>query len=97
MVLETDDVFSQGVKSPECMKILFNCFQNLKTEMKSIKEIPLAAKDWQIKGTQQLNDMKKSINFINKKFKDFEKILKEKDEEIKLLEKENNYLNKRLD
>ena len=39
MVLETDDVFSQGVKSPECMKILFNCFQNLKTEMKSIKKM----------------------------------------------------------
>ena len=97
MALETDDVFSQGVKLPECMKILFNCFQNLETEMKSIKEISLAAKDWQIKGTQQLNDMKKAINFIDRKFKDFEKVLKEKDEEIKLLEKESNYLNKRLD
>ena len=41
--------------------------------------------------------MKKAINFIYRKFKDFEKVLKEKDEEIKLLEKESNYLNKRLD
>ena len=41
--------------------------------------------------------MNKAINFINEKFKDFEKFLKEKDEEIKILEKENNYLNKRLD
>ena len=65
--------------------------------MKSIKEIYLAAKDWQIKGTEQLNDMNKAINFINEKFEDFEKPLKEKDEEIKLLEKENNYLNKKFD
>ena len=25
--LETDDVFSQGLKSPECVKMLFNCFK----------------------------------------------------------------------
>ena len=79
------------------MKILFNCLQNLETKMKSIKEIYLPAKDWQIKGNEQLNDMNKAINLINEKFEDFEKALKEKDEEIKLLEKENNYLNKRLD
>ena len=49
--LETDDVFSQGLKSPECVKILLNYLQNLETEMKIIKEISLAAKDWQIKST----------------------------------------------
>ena len=97
MGLETDDAFSQGLKSPECVKILFNCLQNLETEMKSIKEISLAAKDWQIKRIEELNDMSKAINFINKKFEDFEKTLKEKEEEIKLLEKVNNYLNKRLE
>ena len=97
MGLETDDVFSQGLKSPECVKILFNCLQNLETEIKSIKEISLAAKDWQIKGTEQLNNMNKAINFINEKFEEFEKKLKKKEEEIKLLKKENSYLNKKLD
>ena len=96
MGLQTDDVFSQEIKSPECVKIFSNCLQNLETEMKSIKQISLAAKDWQIKGTEQFNDMNKAINFINEKFEDFEKTLKEKEEEIKLLEKGNNYLNKRL-
>ena len=71
--------------------------QNLETEMKSIKEISLASKDWQIKGTEQLNNMNKAFNFINEKSENFGKILKEKEEEIKLLEKGNNYLNKRLD
>ena len=44
--LETDDVFSQRLKSPEYVKILFNFLQDIETEMKSIKEISLAAKDW---------------------------------------------------
>ena len=91
------DVFSQGLKSAECVKILFNCLQNLETEMMIVKEISLAAKDWQIKGTEQLNDMNKAINFINEKFEDFEKTFKQKEDEIKCLEKENNYLNKRYD
>ena len=55
--------------------------------MKSIKEISLAAKDWQIKGTEQLNDMNKAINFINKKFEEFKKYLKKKEEKIKLKKK----------
>ena len=55
--------------------------------MKSIKEISLAAKDWQIKGTEQLNDMNKAINFIYKKFEEFEKYLKKKEEKIKLKKK----------
>ena len=94
--LETD-VFSHGLKSLDCVKILFNFLQKLEKEMKSTKEISLAAEGWQIKGTEQLNDINKAINFINKKFKDFEKDLKKKDDEIKLFEKENNYLNKRLE
>ena len=52
MGLDNDDVFAQGLKSPECVKLLLNCFQNLESEMKNVKDISLAAKDWQIKGTE---------------------------------------------
>ena len=41
--------------------------------------------------------MNKAVNFIDKKFEEFEKDLKKKVEEIKLFKKENSYLNKRLD
>ena len=85
MELETDDVFSQGLKSPECLKILFNSLQSLETEMKSIKEISLTAKNCQVKGNEQLNDMNKAISFINEKFEEFEKDLKKKEEGIKLI------------
>ena len=64
MGLETN-IFSQGRKSPECVKILFKYLENVETGMKSIKERSLAAKDWQIKETEQLNDIKKGTIFIN--------------------------------
>ena len=78
MGLETDDFFSQRLKSPECVKILLKCLQNLETETKRLKEISLAAKDWQIKNNEQLNDINKAINFMNGKFEEFEKDLKKK-------------------
>ena len=44
MGLDNDDVFAQGLKSPQCVKLLFHCLQNLETEMKNVKEISLTAK-----------------------------------------------------
>ena len=65
MGLDKDDVFAQGLKSPECVKLLFNCLQNLETEMKNVKELSFAAEEWQIKGTEQLNEINSVITFIN--------------------------------
>ena len=58
MGLDKDDIFAQGLKSLECVKLLFNCFQNLETGIKNVKEISLAAKEKQIKGTGQFKDFK---------------------------------------
>ena len=63
MGLDKDDVFAQGLKSPDCVKLIFNCVQNLETEIKNVKEISLAAKDGQIKDTEQLNEMNSAITF----------------------------------
>ena len=41
--------------------------------MKNVKVISLAAKEWQIKGTEQLKNMNSAITFVNKKFLEFEK------------------------
>ena len=97
MGLEKDDVFAQGLKPPECVKLLLNCLQNLETEMKNVKEISLTAKEWQIKGNEQLNDMNSAKTFINEKFVEFEKEIKNNNEEIRSLKKENSYLTKRLE
>ena len=62
-----------------------------------MKEISLAAKEWQIKGTEQINEKNSAITFINEKFVEFEKEIKNNNEEIKSLRKENSYLTKRLE
>ena len=63
----------QGLKSPECVKLLFHCLRNLETEMKHVKEISVAAKASKIKGTEQINEMNSAITFINEKFFEFKK------------------------
>ena len=65
MGLDRDDVFAQDLKSPECVKLLFNRLQKLETKMKNVKEISFSAKEWPIKGTEQLNEMNLAIIFIN--------------------------------
>ena len=51
MGLDKDDLFAQGLKSPEYVKLPFNCLLNLEAEIKNMKQISLAAKEWHIKGT----------------------------------------------
>ena len=83
MTLHRDDV-AQDAKSPECVKLLFNCLHNLETETKNTKEISLAAKEWQIKGTKQLSEMNSAITFILEKIAEFEKEIKNNNKEIKV-------------
>ena len=96
MTLDKDDV-AQDVKSPECVKLQFNCLQNLEIETKTIREISLAAKEWKIKGNKQLNEMNSAITFIIEKIAEFENEIKNYNKEIKSLRKENSYLTKRLE
>ena len=56
MRLDKDDVFAQGLKSPECVKLLFKCLQNLETEHMNQKIKP---KD--IDRSHRLGNPKKSI------------------------------------
>ena len=56
MRLDKDDVFAQGLKSPECVKLLFKCLQNLETEHMNQKIKP---KDFD--RSHRLGNPKKSI------------------------------------
>ena len=80
---DSSDVFAEGLKSPECVTILFNCLQNLEKQVKEIHEISKDTKDSQIKGEKQLKDLSEAINFINEKFEEYEKDRREKEKEIK--------------
>ena len=44
MGLDKYNAFAQILNSLKCLKLLFNCLLNLKTEMKNVKEIFLAVR-----------------------------------------------------
>ena len=60
-----------------------------------MKEISLAAKEWQIKGTKQLNELNSEITLTNEKFVGSEKKIKNNNDGIKSFRKETSYLPKR--
>ena len=73
------DVFQENLKSPNCMKILLNCFINLDKQIKELYILAQSNNEKHIKGERQLLDLTKSINFMAQKFDDYEKDRAEKE------------------
>ena len=44
-----DDVFSESLKSPECIEILFNCLRNVERQTKEIYTLAHSTQDHQLK------------------------------------------------
>ena len=85
VVFDDPDLFEEGLNSPRCVGILYKCLKNLDTQVKAIHQLGLSNEENQIKGTKHLEAVTTSIDEIYKKFEDYEKERKEKDEEIKNL------------
>ena len=81
-----DEVFTESLKSPDYVNILFSCIKNVEKEIKQIFELTKEMKKWQIKGEKQLAELTEAIDFISNKFDEYEKDRKEKEERIKTLE-----------
>ena len=71
-VSNNTEVFAERLKFHECVRILFNCLQNLEKEIKVLRVIAQTTQENQIKGTTQLTDLQVSVNFINGKFQEYE-------------------------
>ena len=82
-----DDLFTEGLKSPECVSILMNCMQNLEKKVGQIFKMLVKTEDRQIKGECQLTDLAKGVEFITKKFDEYEKDRQEKDAIIAALQR----------
>ena len=82
------DVFQESLKSPDCMKILLNCFKNLDKQVKELYILAQSNNEKHIKGEKQLLDLAESVNFMTKKFDDYEKDRAEKEKLIKDLREE---------
>ena len=99
-----DEVFTEGLQSPQCVKILIKCLRNLESKVEELHSISNATKENQIKGDGYLANFKKSVEFISTQFEVYEKERKEKEEAINLLKvevasvkKKNEDLEKRID
>ena len=83
-----DEVFTEGLQSPQCVKILIKCLRNLESKVEELHSISNATKENQIKDDGHLANLKKSIEFISTKFEVYEKERKEKEAAINLLKVE---------
>ena len=79
---EVDSVFTTSMDSPECLQILFNCLQNVEKSVKEIHEMQEKTQSSQIKGELQLKDLSEPVEFITKKFDQYETERKEKEKII---------------
>ena len=68
--------------SPECLQILFNCLQNVEKSVKEIHEMQEKTQSSQIKGELQLKKLNEAVEFITKKFDQYETEKKEKEKII---------------
>ena len=73
------DVFVEGIESPRCKSIVYDCLKNLELKVNEIFELSSSTKDAQIKGAKQLEDVSESITFINEQFEEDEADRKQKE------------------
>ena len=97
LINQDDAVFSEGIDSPRCASILYDCLKNSEKKVNEIHLLSTTTNDAQIKGTQQLKEMNDTIKFINEKFEEFEADRREKEREIAELKGTINSLKVRLD
>ena len=76
-------VFEEGLESPECKEILFNCLRNLQEKVTEILNLAQDMRDIQIKGDRQLEELKSSVEVMSGKFDEYKKDQKEKEKNHK--------------
>ena len=73
-----DYIFTEDMKSPECLHILVSCIKNIEAKIKEIWEMNRVTQYNQIKGECQLIDLVKSIEFIMKSLTNLKEIIERK-------------------
>ena len=77
-----DEVFKDSFDSPDYVKILFNCMQNIEKKLEVLDFKLEATHQSQIKGESQPSSSHETVKFLSKKFDD---LVKEKDKQKKNL------------
>ena len=92
-----DDVFLQGLSSDETDSPVLKFMKRLEAQLKDLHQVTVQTKLSQIKGEEHLSEVSKSIEFISKRFDEYEKELKEKDDLIKALRSEVDDMSEEID
>ena len=72
------EVFTESLKLPDCVNILFSCIKNVEKQITQIFENTKELKKGQIKGEKHLAELTEAIDFISNKFEYYETDRKEK-------------------
>ena len=72
--------------------MLFNFLKQLEAKVVKIYEVANTTKESQIKGEKQLEDLARSVDYIAKKFDEYEEERKKKDEQNKCLQERVSFL-----
>ena len=62
----SDDAFTEWLSSPDCVRSLYNCIENVEKQIQGIHSKTEETKMSQIKGKQDFMDISKTVNFIVK-------------------------------
>lgn len=73
----SNEVFTESLKSPDGIEILFNVLRNVEIQMKKNYIVGQETKDSQIKGEQHLEELTKSVKFLSSKIDEYEQERKE--------------------
>ena len=77
------EVFTESLKSPDCVNILFSCIKNVEKQITQIFENTKELKKGQIKGEKHLAELTEAIDFISNKFEYYETDREEKKEGLR--------------
>ena len=59
-----DEVFTESLKSPDCVNIFFSCIKNVERQITEMFKNTKELKEGQIKGEKHLAELTEAIDFI---------------------------------
>ena len=92
-----DEIFEDGLNSPECAKIFFNCLKRIESDVKKLFEVQAESKQAQIKVTESLQSLSDKLDEIEAENKKKDDKISKLEERVKELVEENKGMSASVD
>ena len=93
----SDDAFADGLKNPDCVMNLANCFRSLEQQVNETFGLAKKSSESQIKGELTLQEANKAISFIGEKFYAYEQERRRNEKKIEELNGTVSKMNERIE